>query len=326
MYSIPKENIRMKTGVLRNAATQTPRGQCDAENFHSGSLISLENHLTWTVCFNDEEAAVDIISPQVQLGQRYSDIKNTFTDQELAEISTKESGSLHRQRTENGVGFLHNRATLPGLTSNHFKVASSQEECHKPDQLSLDDIHITMLSVEDSSPQQCSAPNLMVEEGDNVYTVCGETVKNTTDLQNEIKNDTNNVNPGVVTSVGPVILYPQSPSLEKKRRWVQAVSESCSLVFFIGFVILSILTPWLCIPSYVIDTKEQTTFQILMFSLVVVSFGLLFVGCIIGNFYWRYEEKSKTWRPILHCGKGPNHNWGWFFSSEPTRLKEGEIV
>ncbi|XP_076340505.1 uncharacterized protein LOC143240996 [Tachypleus tridentatus] len=325
MYSTPMKNIRINTGALKNAATQTPRGQCDAENVHSRNMLSLENHLCWTVSFNKDEEAVDVMNPQVRLEKRYSDINSTsfFTDQEVAEISKKESASLHRQRRENGVAFS---ATSSSLTSNHFKDASSREESRKREQSSLDDVHVTMMSVKDSNFQQSSDPNLIVEERDKVYTDCGETVKTATLIQNGIKSDAKNENPGVVTSVGPVILYPQSPSLEKRRRRIQVVSESCSLVFFIGFVILSLLTPWLCIPSYVIETKEQTTFQILMFSLVVVSFGLLSIGCVIGNFYWRYEEKSDTWRPILHCGKGPNHSWGWFFSSETTRLKEGEIV
>ncbi|XP_022235261.1 uncharacterized protein LOC111083211 [Limulus polyphemus] len=106
-----------------------------------------------------------------------------------------------------------------------------------------------------------------------------------------------------------------SPSIEKKRKRRQCTSEFFSLIFFVNFVVLSSLAPWLSIPSYVVANKDQDLFKLIMFGCTLTSFVFLFIGCILGNFYWYIDEKTGRWRVMLHCGKGPKpYYWGWIFS------------
>ncbi|XP_076316784.1 uncharacterized protein LOC143229025 [Tachypleus tridentatus] len=116
-----------------------------------------------------------------------------------------------------------------------------------------------------------------------------------------------------------------SLSIEKKRRRKQCISESFSIIFFAGFIILSSLAPWLSIPSYVVSNPDQDTFKLIMLLCVFVSFVFLFIGCIIGNFYWYFDRQTGRWRVMLHCGKGPKpYYWGWNFSSEKNKSQKNQ--
>ncbi|XP_076374156.1 uncharacterized protein LOC143258671 isoform X1 [Tachypleus tridentatus] len=172
---------------------------------------------------------------------------------------------------------------------------------------------------------QYSASKSSAKKDEVIYTICGQKIKISSVPQSAMIADMDE-NVQVTASVGPHILYPQTPSLERKRRQIQMCSESCSFILLAGFAILIVLIPCLCIPSYVIQNSKQTSFQVSMIYVAIISFGLFFTGCIIGNFYWRYEEETNRWRPFLHFGKGPKHYWGWFIFNQTTKHKEAQIV
>ncbi|XP_022244367.1 uncharacterized protein LOC111086298 [Limulus polyphemus] len=307
-----------------NYSTGNAIGVCYGQRFHTHNSQKLTN-----ACFQSTQSE-KVADVHYQLSESFHSYRNSDKDQNDSSVSHERIKGTDISKKQNSY--------IPCLTRSAILKQCELESSNKISAYNYHRYHR-----ESSFPESLGKVDKEVharisgassgDTEDNIFTIGGQRVV-ISSVHSDDEADVSKPRENNLVVSGRRIENPErhsedstttSVSIEKKRRRRQCVSESFSIIFFAGFIILSSLAPWLSIPSYVVSNPDQDMFKLIMFLCALISFMFLFIGCIIGNFYWYFDGQTGRWRVMLHCGKGPKpYYWGWNFSSERNKSQKNQ--
>lgn len=120
---------------------------------------------------------------------------------------------------------------------------------------------------------------------------------------------------------------PTAAELETERRLRQRKTELATIFMFVPVLIAWVLIVPLVLFSYSFENAYSKYFQLALWICIPLSTLVLCLTCLMSNVYWYYDEETRRWRYLLHCGKGPaGFYWGDVLSDAAGGDHKGATV